>query len=198
MVSSGLRPGRDAPREAVNFFDLKGVVEALLSGLQIPDVNFRRERLPAYLCQGARVFAGDLELGFLGEVEPEVGDQLDLEGAIFVFNLAFEALAQATAPPLFTALPRYPAVYRDLALVLDKELPAAQVTEALYRHGQPWLVEARLFDVYTGDQVPAGKRSLAFRLSYRDPEGTLTDEKINPHHQALVQALARELGAELR
>ena len=115
-----------------------------------------------------------------------------------MFNLAFEALAQAAALPLFTALPRYPAVYRDIALVLPDGVPAAQVTQALYRFGAPWLVEARLFDVYTGDQVPPGKRSLAFRLSYRDPERTLTDEEINPHHQALVQALAQELGAELR
>ncbi len=82
--------------------------------------------------------------------------------------------------------------------MLPEGVPAAQVTEALYRFGAPWLEEARLFDVYTGDQVPAGKRSLAFRLSYRDPERTLTDELINPHHQALVEALARDLGAELR
>ena len=187
-----------APREAVTFFDLKGVVEALLEGLEIPEVNFRREALPALLCQGARIYAGPRALGFLGEVEPEVGEKLDLEGAIFVFNLSLDALAQAAAPLLFTPLPRYPAVYRDIALVLPEGVPAAQVSEALYRFGAPWLEEARLFDVYTGDQVAAGKRSLAFRLSYRDPERTLTDELVNPHHLALVEALARELGAELR
>jgi phenylalanyl-tRNA synthetase beta chain len=72
------------------------------------------------------------------------------------------------------------------------------VAEALYSHGRPWLVEARLFDVYSGDPVPAGKRSLAFRLSYRDPERTLTDDLVNSHHQALVTALESDLGAELR
>ena len=187
-----------AAREAATFFDLKGVVETLLEGLQIPEVNFRREGLPPYLCQGARVYSGNRQLGFLGEIEPEAGDRLNLEGSVFVFNLALAALAEAAAPPLFTPLPRYPAVYRDIALVLPEGVPAAQVSEALYRFGAPWLEEARLFDVYTGDQVPAGKRSLAFRLSYRDPERTLTDELINPHHQALVEGLARELGGELR
>jgi phenylalanyl-tRNA synthetase beta chain len=187
-----------APREPLNFFDLKGVVETLLEGLQIPEVTFRRENLPPFLCQGARVYSGERELGFLGEIEPEVGDKLDLEGSILVFNLALAALAQAAVLPLFVPLPRYPAVYRDIALVLPEAAPAAQVSEALYRLGAPWLVEARLFDVYTGDQVPAGKRSLAFRLSYRDQERTLTDELINPHHQGLVEALKRELGAELR
>lgn len=187
-----------APREPLNFFDLKGVVETLLEGLQIPEVTVRRENLPAFFCQGARVFSGDRQLGYLGEIEPELGDKLDLEGSIFVFNLDLEALAQAAVLPLFVPLPRYPAVYRDIALVLPEAVPAAQVSEALYRLGAPWLVEARLFDVYTGDQVPPGKRSLAFRLSYRDPERTLTDELINPHHQALVEALRQELGAELR
>jgi len=95
-------------------------------------------------------------------------------------------------------LPRYPAVYRDLAVMLPESVAAARVTEALYAHGRPWLVEAVLFDVYVGDPVPPGKRSLAFRLSYRDPERTLTDELVNPHHEALVAALAKDLGAELR
>jgi len=131
-------------------------------------------------------------------VEPEVGEKLDLEGSIYVFHLSLAALAQAAATPLYTPLPRYPAVFRDIALVLAEGVPAAQVTEALYRFGAPWLVEARLFDVYSGDQVPPGKRSLAFRLSYRDPERTLTDDLVNPHHQALVQALTEDLGAELR
>ncbi len=185
-------------REAVDFFDLKGAVETLLDGLQVPEVDFRAEDLPYYLRYGARVHSRDVELGVLGELIPEMGEQLDLEGRIFVFNLDFNALVRTLAPPLFTPLPRYPAVYRDLALVVPEDLPAARVTQALVRHGQPWLVEAHLFDVYTGDPIPPGKRSLAFRLSYRDPERTLTDEEINPHHEALVAALARELGAELR
>ncbi|MGO9622689.1 MAG: phenylalanine--tRNA ligase subunit beta [Desulfobaccales bacterium] len=185
-------------REPVNFFDLKGVVESLLEGLQIPEVNFRPEALPPYLIRGASVYAGPRKLGCLGEVAPEIGERLDLEGAIFVFNLALETLAQAATPPLFSPLPRYPALYRDLALVLPEAVAAAQVSAALYRHGRPWLEEARLFDVYTGDQVPPGKRSLAFRLTYRDPERTLTDDLVNPHHQALVEALTRELKGELR
>ena len=95
-------------------------------------------------------------------------------------------------------MPRYPAVYRDIALVLGDSIPAARVAQALYEYGRPWLVDAVLFDVYVGDPVPAGKRSLAFRLSYRDPERTLTDDLVNTHHQAMVAALEKDLGAELR
>jgi phenylalanyl-tRNA synthetase beta chain len=185
-------------RESVDFFDLKGAVETLLDGLLIPDVTFAEANLPGYLRYGARVFSGDRELGVLGQLQPELGDRLDLEGEIYAFNLDFAALCRSSVPPLFTPLPRYPAVYRDIALVLPDRVPAARVAEALYRHGRPWLVEARLFDVYSGDPVPPGKRSLAFRLSYRDPERTLTDDLVNSHHQALVAALEKDLGAELR
>ncbi len=185
-------------REAVDFFDLKGAVETLLDGLLVPDANFVPEGLPAYLCAGARVFAGRHELGALGQLQPEIGDKLGLEGDLYVFNLNFTALCRTAATPLFTPLPRYPAVYRDIALVLPESVPAAQVSETLSQYGRPWLVEARLFDVYSGDPVPAGKRSLAFRLSYRDPERTLTDDLVNAHHQALVAALEKDLGAQLR
>ncbi len=185
-------------RDPVNFFDLKGMVETLLEDLLIPEVTFSPDGLPEYLRYGARVFSGDRELGVLGELQPDIGERLDLEGDIFGFNLNFAALCQSSIPPRFASLPRYPAVYRDIALVLPASVPAARVGEALYQYGRPWLVEARLFDVYSGDPVPVGKRSLAFRLSYRDPERTLTDDLVNSHHQALVAALERDLGAELR
>ena len=185
-------------RDPVNFFDLKGMVDTLLEGLLISEVTFTPEGLPEYLRYGARVFSGSRELGVLGELRPDIGDQLDLEGAIFGFNLKFAALCQASLSPRFTPLPRYPAVYRDVAVMLPESVPAARVTAALYAYGRPWLVDAVLFDVYVGDPVPPGKRSLAFRLSYRDPERTLTDDLVNPHHEALVAALAKDLGAELR
>jgi phenylalanyl-tRNA synthetase beta chain len=198
MYGAREEPSWNTSREAVDFFDLKGAVETLLEGLKIVEVNFREEVLPHFLRCGARVYSRDQELGVLGELIPEIGEQLDLEGRIFAFNLDFDALGRTVAPPLFTPLPRYPAVYRDIALVVPEEVPAARVAQVLHRHGRPWLEEARLFDVYTGEPIAPGKRSLAFRLSYRDPERTLTDDLVNPHHQALVEALAGELGAELR
>ncbi len=187
-----------ACREPVTFFDLKGAVETLLEGLGIPDVNFQGAGLPGCLLYGARAFSGAVELGVLGELRPQLAEQLDLEGSIFVFSLDFAALARTAAPPLFSPLPRYPAVYRDIALVIPEAVPAARVAQALYEYGRPWLVEARLFDLYRGEPIAADKKSLAFRLTYRDPERTLTDDLVNPHHQALVEALGRELGAELR
>jgi phenylalanyl-tRNA synthetase beta chain len=198
MYGSREEPSWLTPSEPLDFFDLKGVVETLLKGLQIPEAEFKRETLPPYLLYGAKVFAGTRELGILGVLSPMVAEQLDLEGQVFVFQLNMEALCQAVVPPLYEPLPRYPAVYRDLAIILPISVPAARVTQALYTYGQPWLTAAQLFDVYTGDPIPEGNRSLAFHLTYRDPERTLTDEEVDRHHQKLVAALAKELGAQLR
>jgi phenylalanyl-tRNA synthetase beta chain len=186
------------PMEPLDFFDLKGVVEALLQGLQVPEAGFIQENLPGYFLCGARVDSHGRNLGTLGALSPAVAEKLDLDGQVFVFQLNFEALCQAASPPLYSPLPRYPAVYRDLALVLPASIPAAQVAEALYARGKPWLHQAHLFDMYAGQPIPAGKRSLAFHLTYRDPERTLTDEEVDLRHQQLVEALAMELGAELR
>ena len=185
--------------EEVDFYDLKGVVEKLLEGLRVREVSFSGTGLPSYFRYGAAVLAGDEMVGWLGELLPTVAERLDLAGKLFVFLLNFEALCRRAEPfPLYTPLPRYPAVYRDVALVLPEEVAAARVLQSLYCHGAPWLEDARLFDVYVGQPIPAGKSSLAFHLTYRDPERTLTDEAVDQHHEALIKALAGELGAELR
>ena len=183
----------------MDFLDLKGAVETLLAGLKVPELRFEKKGLPPYLRVGARVYSGDQDLGVLGELVPEIVEKLDLEGKVFLFNLNFDALIRgAESFPLYTPLPRYPAVYLDVALVLPSTVPATQVALALFRHGRPWLEEARLFDVYAGPPIPPEKRSLAFRLAYRDPERTLTDDLVHPHHQQVLAALKEELGAELR
>ncbi len=188
-----------AQEAPLDFFDLKGTVETLLLGLSVPAPAFVPGNLPPFLRYGARVLAAQTPLGWLGELQPRLADRLDLEGPVFVFQLDLKALAAVAQPfPLYAPLPKYPAVYRDVALVVDKGIPAAEVNEALLRLGRPWLEEAYLFDVYVGEQIPPGKRSLAFHLTYRDPGRTLTDEAVDRHHQKLVEALARELGADLR
>jgi phenylalanyl-tRNA synthetase beta chain len=199
MYGHRAEPSWHTPPEEVDFYDLKGVVEQLLEGLSVRDAGFSGKELPLYFRYGAAVQAGDEVAGWLGELLPPVSERLDLSGPVLVFLLNFEVLCRrAEVFPLYKPLPRYPAVYRDVALVVPVGIPAVQVSQALYRHGFPWLEEVRLFDVYAGQPIPAGKRSLAYHLTYRDPERTLTDEAVDRRHQALIQALSEELGAELR
>ncbi|MFW6113227.1 MAG: phenylalanine--tRNA ligase subunit beta [Thermodesulfobacteriota bacterium] len=199
MYGHRAEPAWHTPPERVDFYDLKGVVEQLLEGLSVRDAGFSGQELPSYLRYGAAVQAGDEVAGWLGELLPTVSERLDLSGALFVFLLNFEVLCRrAEVFPVYTPLPRYPAVFRDVALVVPENIPAVQVSQALYRHGFPWLEEVRLFDVYEGQPIPAGRRSLAYHLTYRDRERTLTDEAVDRHHDKVIQALSEELGAELR
>jgi phenylalanyl-tRNA synthetase beta chain len=200
-LMSGFRqePAWNVPEVAVDFYDLKGVVETLLSGLFIPEVIFQPARDVPFLKVGARIFAAGVELGFLGEIHPAVGERFELKEPALIFSLDLVCLAQAAQEcPAFTPLPRYPAVYRDLALVLPDSIPHAQLSEAIYQYGRPWVVEVKLFDVYTGKHITAGQRSLAFHLCYRDPERTLTDLEVNQLHESLIRELEQQWGARLR
>jgi len=199
MYGHRAEPAWHTPPETVDFYDLKGVVEQLLEGLSVRDAGFSGQELPSYFRYGAAVQAGDEVAGWLGELLSAVPERLDLPGSLFVFLLNFEILCRrAEVFPVYKPLPRYPAVFRDVALVVPENIPAVQVSQALYRHGFPWLEEVRLFDVYEGQPIPAGRRSLAYHLTYRDRERTLTDEAVDRHHDKMIQALSQELGAELR
>ena len=124
MYGGGTRPSWHWEPEEVDFYDLKGVVEKLLEGLRVRDVSFTTAGLPTYCRYGAAVLAGGETVGWLGELLPTVAERLDLGGKPLVFLLHFEALCVRAEPfPLYTPLPKYPAVYRDMALVLPADVP---------------------------------------------------------------------------
>src|SRR5690606_25425762 len=125
---------------------------------------------------------------------------LELPRGVLVFELSLAAAEKVAEPmPRYRGVPKFPAVLRDLAVVVSRDVTAAQV-EAVLRgpHGKGLVEEVRLFDVYEGPQLGEGMKSLAFAIRYRDPERTLSDREVAPVHEALVAALGRELGAKLR
>ena len=188
-------------REPFDLYDLKGVVEAILERLGIASDGTKFERAEigwlhprsatAVVLRGGRV-------GRFGELHPTVAERLELPRGIFVGELDGEALFDAATEPRCAGLPRFPAVLRDLALVVDEGTSGAAISAALREAGGPELEELLLFDVYRGAPLPAGKKSLAFSLRFRAADRTLTDEEVLARHAAMI-ALARErLGAEPR
>ncbi len=198
LTGSRQQPSWDRSEQPLDYYDLKGILENLLAGLLIRGVTFQAADYP-YLRHGTRMLAADIDLGSFGELQPSVGEKFDLSQPAWLFELHLSRLAQVAQDcPHFRPLPRYPAVFRDLAIILAASVPVGEVQAALTELGQPWLVAAELFDVYTGPPIPAGHKSLAFHLTYRDPGRTLTDAEVNVRHEAVLAGLAVRFGARLR
>jgi phenylalanyl-tRNA synthetase beta chain len=185
----------------LGFFDLKGIVEELMARLALPKVAWERGEQPAmHPGRTARLLVDGAEAGFVGELHPLVRAAFDLPDApVAVMELDLDALLApwGAAMPM-TELSAQPAIYEDLALIVDEATPAAQVAELIRQSGGKLLVDVRLFDLYRGRPIPEGKKSLAYALTFQAPDRTLTDEDTRKLRQKIVSRLERELGAALR
>jgi phenylalanyl-tRNA synthetase beta chain len=185
---------------AESFYDAKGVVEALLEGLRVGPVRWAAGDAPSFLHPGKAALArrdGDV-LGYVGGLHPEVAKAADL-GEAWAFELDFEKLGSYASPRItFQTLPKYPAIVRDLAIVADETFEAQAVLDTIDLCSDLPVENARLFDLYRGHPLPAGKKSLAYSIAYRDPTRTLTDEEVNRLHQSLIERVTRRLEVELR
>ena len=204
LRAGGLLGGRKgsswrAEQRPVDFLDLKGAVECLVEGLD--GIGFEPvEGFPWRPGHGAEVRCGDRVLGALGQADPALVGRFDLTWDTFIFELELAALFDAWArrPSAFRSLPRFPPVERDLAVVLDERIPAARVAAEI-RAAAPDLVERiDLFDVYQGDQVETGKRSLAFALRLRSADRTLVDGDADRVLEGALERLRGTFGARLR
>ncbi len=184
-----------------SFYDAKGAVEALLAGLRVGPAEWRRDGSHSFLHPGksASIRAGGERIGFCGGLHPDAARAADLEGDTWVFELDFKKLGTYASRRVgFQPLPKYPAIVRDLAIVADESFEAQAVLDKIAECSELPIDQAALFDHYRGSPLPAGKKSLAYRVSYRAADRTLTDDEVNRLHQRLTERLTRELGVELR
>ena len=183
----------------LDFYDAKGAVEAVLEQLGVEGVFEPSDAPMFHPGRCARILAGGVELGLVGEVHPEMLERFDLDPRpVALFELRLQSLLQCLSDTSrrVQSLARYPAATRDLALVVPSDVAAGQVREALLRRR---LVDrAELFDVYTGDRIPAGTKSLAFHLFFQSHQQTLTAEDVERSLQGLLRTLENQFGARLR
>src|SRR5262249_30191399 len=184
-----------------DFFDLKGVVEALASDLHLPEVTYRKSTA-AYLHPGraAELLIRGRSVGSFGELHPRVAEAFGLgERAVLAAELDLEALLAAVPDrSVYGPLPRFPAALRDIAVIVDEAVPAERVEQELHAAGGDLLREVRLFDLYRGESIPAGKKSLAYALTYQAEDRTLTDTDVEQAHQKIESRLGHVLGAQIR
>jgi phenylalanyl-tRNA synthetase beta chain len=191
--------GSDAT--AMDVYDLKGVIEGLLQALHVPEAKFESGEHPSFhpgKC--ARVVVGGQMLGILGELHPTLRQCYELpETAVVAADLDMDALLELI-PERHNAIPTpaFPPVLEDLAIVVDESVPAVSVEEVLRQAGGTLLANVRLFDLYRGEVIGAGKKSLAYGLTYQAADRTLTDTEVAALRKTIVRALAEKLGAQLR
>jgi phenylalanyl-tRNA synthetase beta chain len=201
-------------REPLDFFDLKGIVEVLLERFGLSEqAHFEPltndERL--HPGRAARVLLAPggsngatppeqmRELGVFGELHPAVRERYDIQvPRVAIAEFELDVLIELTRPSHYATISRYPASVQDLAVVVSDEVSAAQVADLIRRGAGSLLESLELFDVYTGAQVGEGQRSLAYRLTFRAPDRTLTDEALSKVRGKVVRLLEREAGATLR
>lgn len=184
-----------------DFYAAKGILTALLRSLGLTQLRYEISPHPSFhpgKC--ARVLVGDRQLAVFGELHPQVLSQYDLGGkSMQAITLNMQVLGDLV-PERFDSrpVPAYPPVIEDLALVVDEALPAGQVEAMIAQTGGSMLSQVVLFDVFRGERLGVGKKSLAYQLTYQHPERTLTDEEVSKLRERIVRRLAQELGAQLR
>lgn len=198
---SGRRPPHwSRPDSPWDFFDVKGMVERVLEGLGVvPDRIESARRPELHPGRSATFFKGEKALCSFGQLHPDVGDAWELRGDAFLAVFDLEPLLEhVDLGRRYSDVPQYPSVVRDLALVVGADVPAGAIDATLRDAGGAILESLLLFDIYEGEPVPKGKRSLAYSLTFRAPDRTLTDDEVNAIQKRLLAAVAEKHGAELR
>lgn len=191
------------PKGEADLFDLKGVVETLLEaiGLANQATGLGTPDDPHYISATSlrlTTVNGDM-LGTIGEIAPRVLEAWDIEGKVFAFDLSLEALkANSSEERTFRSLPRYPAVVRDVAIVVKGHVPAAELLDFVRGNAPPLLKDVTIFDVYHGKPLRKGFKSIGLHLRYRAEDHTLADEEVNAVHDVLVESLLEAFRGELR
>lgn len=184
----------------VDFFDLKGVVENLMKELNIQNYRiFSSNHDSLHPGRTAELIINNKRIGWLGEVHPDVLDNYNIPVSVYVAELNFDEIAnQSNAEIKYTQLPKYPSVSRDIAIVVNEEITAGQIEEIIRNKGGKTIEAVRLFDLYRGSQIEKGYKSMAYAITYRSDEKTLTEEDVSKVHNKILNSLASQVGAILR
>ena len=185
----------------LDFYDLKGILDRLFNNLHIAGVKYEPHEHPSFHPgKSARVVLGDLQLGMLGELHPLVRAQYDIPGTTLAAAEIYLRSLMEAIPELYESIsvPTYPPVLEDIAVIVDEDITADRVEEVIRSGGSRALSGVQLFDVYRGEQIGEGKKSLAYSLTYQALDRTLTDKDAGKIRQKIVRRLEKDLGAQLR
>ncbi|NLX90691.1 MAG: phenylalanine--tRNA ligase subunit beta [Firmicutes bacterium] len=202
LVLSGKKPLGDwqNPPKPLSFYEIKGILETLMQSLGIKETRWEEASLPLlHPARGCKILVQGKEIGFAGCLHPFLQEKLDFKQEVFLAELMLEPLLEAcTLIPKFRSLPRFPSVLRDAAFIVSRKVKAEDLLQTIRTHGGELLEEVVLFDVYEGKQIPEDCLSIAFAMTFRHPDKTLTDEEIDQILEKVAIALQEKFNATLR
>ncbi|MHB8172402.1 MAG: phenylalanine--tRNA ligase subunit beta [Thermincolia bacterium] len=186
---------------AMDYFYLKGIIETLMATLGLTDVSYVpvTDNPSFHPGRTANVLVKGESVGIIGQLHPDVVENFDLTGEVYSFQLAADKLVEkADLAKKYQSLPRFPGMERDMAFVVARDVAAAKIMEIIKSNGGDLLQDVTIFDVYQGQQIKEGYKSMAFSLKYQAPDRTLTDEEVNQVQVRIEAKLAQEVEAQLR
>jgi len=190
----------EGKEEKIDFFDLKGAWEALRENLELKPAQIEADELK--ICEAGECFTLKLQdetLGIMGKVSAEYLEKFDIKEEVYFLEVEVEKLRQLQSKQKkFIPLPKFPPLERDLALVVDDEVYSAEIQKVILKNGGNLIEEVELFDIYRGDPVLAGKKSLAYAIRYRSHTRTLTDPEVDEIHRKITNELKQHFKAEIR
>ena len=186
--------------EQVDFYDLKGILELFVQKMGLKNCSFTPvSHSTFHPGRAAEILIDGEKLGVLGEVHAEVMSRFDLEGKVYAAEIDFSRILKyANIHIHFNSLPKYPAVLRDIAVVVKNTISSDRISREILDTAGELAEGLTLFDVYQGEQIPSGYRSLAYSIVYRSRDKTLTDKEINDLHQKVIDSLVKKFEAHIR
>ena len=185
----------------VDFYDIKGICETMFAQLNVKNVKYEAVTDNPTFHPGrcAKISAGNKVIGIIGEIHPAVSRKYGIETPVYIAELDFENVFLNIKTDIkFKELPKYPAVTRDIAMLVDKTVPVADIENVIKKASGKMLESLQLFDVYEGKQIPEGKKSVAYSAIYRSADRSLTGDEVQKVFDKVVKNLENQIGAQLR
>lgn len=182
----------------VDFYVVKGIVEGLFDHLELPLSVAQTQLADMHPGRTAALLLNGKEVGFIGQLHPALEKEMDLKET-YVFDINMELVLEAyNHVPSYTQIPRFPSVTRDIAFIMDEQVHAGDVKATIEEVGAPLVKQVQVFDLYKGEHLPEGKKSIAYSLLYQDPEKTLVDEEVEKSYQEIIAAVSEKHQAYVR
>jgi phenylalanyl-tRNA synthetase beta chain len=194
------KPFWNEKKNYFNYFHLKGILTTLFEYLHLDGIQYKSDAHIGFQSDTSMsLYYGDKKIGISGEIDLPMLKKWDIRDPVFGFEISVDALIGLITPKRkYKPIPRFPSINRDLSIMVDEAITASELEKTIVKNAGEMLMELQLFDLYQGKQIPEGKKSLSFSMTFQSPVRTLQEEEVDPVIASILKILETRLGASLR